>query len=101
MKSASQRKKKICIQSLLIFIRINSIVRTCFISESQINSEARLKYTILCKMSSAMTTPYAHTHVSHVSKKGRRRSRSLTIIDSDGEDAPQRNIQRVRLNLEA
>jgi len=100
MKLASQQKK-ICIQSLLTFIRINLIIRTCFISESQINSEARLKYTILCKMSSVMATLYAHTHVSYVSKARRRRSRSLTIIDSHEEDAPQRNIQRVRLNLEA
>jgi hypothetical protein len=97
----SQPIKKICIQSLLIFKRINLIVCTCFISESQINSEARLNYTILCKMTSTITTQYAHTHVSRVSKMGRRRSRSLTIIDSDEEGASERNIHRVRLNLKA
>jgi len=44
-----------------------------------------------------MTTPFAHTQVSHLTRMKRRRSQSVTIPNSAQPDTPGQSIRRVRL----
>ena len=45
-----------------------------------------------------MAKPFDHAQVSHVSRQTRRRSRSVTLPNTNDEDLPEQSLQLVCLN---
>jgi hypothetical protein len=58
----------------------------------------KIRNRIIVKIILRMATPFAHAHVLHLTRMKRRRSQSVTLPNSNEEDAPGQSIRRVRIN---